>query len=588
MTPLTILLLADDQKGNPNTLHDHIRSFQRYSRHRVELFNPRGIRRSRFLDLSHFDVVVIHYSLVVLWDDYISPRLRDEIARFDGLTVQFLQDEYRWIEEITAMMNRLGVDLLFSIVPPELVEMVYGDRLPNTEVLPALTGYVPETLTLLSPPPLAGRRIDVGYRGRSMPYWLGRLGHEKIEIGRRFLELARSTDLRCDIAWTEHARIYGPRWDAFIQSCRAMLASESGSSIIDYDGSAERAVREYLSVHPTATYPEVEAAVLEPFLQGPAMSTLSPRIFEAAAHRTTMIMFPGTYSGIVRPWEHYLALEKDFSNFDEIVSHLHDLPALEEMVERAHADLIASGTYSERAFIREFDEAVDARARIRGRPGTFPRRRLLVEQLAAGRSYHVSTFYALARELLLAFVGGRETLRRRRLRRLLPHIRRSSSTLPGAPRLWDDLFRLAVLTSVQRGDLELREPFRIHARFDAPKRRLTLTSRPPDEDGRPPATDVLEAIRKDGITEIVWNHAAVGQFVPLPIPGLRRRVAFDVGRYDAYGVYRFEALADLARSRPELVIGALEPLLTTPAIEPRAYGSESRSPAIPDEDRATR
>src|SRR5271154_2527074 len=136
---LSILLLADDQKGHPNTIHEHIQAFRRYSRHRVELFNPRGLSDSRFLDLDAFDAVVIHYSIVVIWDDYLSPAFRRRIASFDGLKIQFLQDEYRFVDEVTAEMRAMGIDVLYSVVPQEEWPAIYGERLPSTELLFTLT-----------------------------------------------------------------------------------------------------------------------------------------------------------------------------------------------------------------------------------------------------------------------------------------------------------------------------------------------------------------------------------------------------------------------------------------------------------------
>ena len=197
-SPLSILLLADDQRGAPRTIHDHIHAFRRYSRHRVRQFNPRNLARSRFLDLSEFDVVVVHYSLVPIWDDYLSPWFREAIARYDGLKVQFLQDEYRWVDETVAETRAMKIDVLYSVVTPNAVEAVYGGRLPDTEILFTLTGYVPDDTLGRRVPPIVERPIDVGYRGRSSPYWLGRLGNEKIEIGRGFLPLAeeRRTPLR--------------------------------------------------------------------------------------------------------------------------------------------------------------------------------------------------------------------------------------------------------------------------------------------------------------------------------------------------------------------------------------------------------
>lgn len=577
--PLSVLLLADDQKGHPNTIHDHIQAFRRYSRHDVFLLNPRGLARSRFLDVSAFDVVVVHYSIVVIWDDYLSPWFRERIAEFDGLKVQFLQDEYRWVDRITAESRRLGIDVLYSVVPPDAVTGVYGDRLPGTEILPTLTGYVPDALRDRSVPPAAARPVDVGYRGRSLPYWLGRLGHEKVEIGRGFLSRAAGSGLRCDIAWTEGARIHGEAWNRFTASCRTMLASESGASVVDYDGAAEEAVKAHLARHPTATYEDVEREVLGPWLGGPSINTVSPRIFEAAAFRTGLVMFPGEYAGVIEPWRHYIPLEKDFGNLDEVVAAIRDTTSLEAMTSRAHAELIASGAYSERRFVEQFDHDLSARARPRHRGGGRPpRRRLKLEELSSGRSYRVSTLYALARELLLAWIGAREVARHRALR---PLVRRA---LTGGRQARDDLFRLAILLSVARGKLvPAGGSFRIEPHWEAAEGRLTLRSVPDGEPAEPATAAALAGLAAGGLRELVWNHAGVGQYVTLRIPLLPRSVSFDVGRYDAYGVYRFETLAASARTAPRLVTRALEPLLQQSEAE-REYRSAAARRATASDD----
>lgn len=582
---LSILLLCDFQRGNPNTMNDHIRAFKRFSRHEVELFNPRGLARSRFLDLDRFDVVVIHYSLVLIWDDYISPAFREQLRTYDGLKVQFLQDEYRMVDDITAEMRRIGVDVLYSVVPPAQIDAIYRERLPDTEILPTLTGYVPENLVGRKVPRPDERPIDVGYRGRSTPLWLGRLGFEKIEIGRGFLQHASASGLRLDIAWTESARIYGERWIDFVTSCRTMLASESGSSLVDFDGSIERDVRLYLAAHPTADYHEVEDTVLRRYEGGPIINTSSPRLFEAAALGSGMILHPGEYSGLVRPWEHYVPLEKDFSNIDEVVARVRDTPFVEGLVDRAYEELIASGAYSERVFIEGFDDDMAARVTPRGRVARHPRRRLQLEQLSAGRSYYVSSFYRFAREFFLAWIGIRETLRHRQVRRLAVRARRHRrAATPGGTTLWDDIFRLAVLKSVAAGALRPTAPFRITPSYDAETRTLTLTSHPP---GEAPAGDaVAAAVAESGISDLVWNHAAVGQFVGLPIPIVHRRVSFDVGRYDAYGVYRFDRLAAFAQERPEAVLAALEPLLEAHVADDGRISFRQPATLPPDEGEA--
>ncbi len=209
---LSVLLLCDDSPAHAPNVLEHIAAFRRWSRQRVDVFSPPGIGRSRLLRLDDYDVVVVHYSLSILIEGHLAAGFREQLAAFEGLKVQFIQDEYRRIDEVTALIRELGVGILYSSVPPRAVPDVYGSRLPGVDILPTLTGYVPEALGSLPRPPLAGRPLEVVYRGRSVPYWLGRLGQDKVEIGREFLARASGTDLRCDISWSEADRIYGDEW----------------------------------------------------------------------------------------------------------------------------------------------------------------------------------------------------------------------------------------------------------------------------------------------------------------------------------------------------------------------------------------
>ncbi len=76
----------------------------------------------------------------------------------------------------------------------------------------------------------------MGCRGRNLPLEYGRLGQEKVLIGKLVRTYCKSNGLYCDIEWTEENRIYGPIWYDFMASCRSMLGSESGSNVFDWDG----------------------------------------------------------------------------------------------------------------------------------------------------------------------------------------------------------------------------------------------------------------------------------------------------------------------------------------------------------------
>jgi len=357
---ISILLLCDDHRGHANTVLDHINAFLNLSRHKVYKYNPRDLPFNYCLDLNEFGVVVIHYSLPIISDHYISPDLRQKIHRFQGLKIQYIQDDYRQVDQYTAMMRFLGIRVLFTPYPPEKIPHIYDEnRLPGVMKMTTLTGYIPERHRKVVAPPLENRPIDVGYRGRDIPYWLGTLGQEKAWIGEGFLKHAAPYGLNCDIGWKENDRIYGKRWDRFISSCKAMLGTESGVSITDFDGSIEIRTKEYLAIHPQADFREVYEKVLEPYEGNLIENTISPRVFEYAVHRTAMILFPGEYSGILQPWVHYIPLQKDFSNMDEVVARLRDKDFLNALVERAYNELIISGKYSCWAMTREFDGVVE-------------------------------------------------------------------------------------------------------------------------------------------------------------------------------------------------------------------------------------
>jgi hypothetical protein len=560
---LSVLLLCDDRPSHAPNVLEHIGAFKRYSRHRVDSFNPRGLARSRFLRLSDYDVVVIHYTIPL----YLSEWFREEIAGFDGLKVEFLQDEYRQVDAMTAAMRELGIDVLFSCVPADAVPNVYGSRLPGVDILPTLTGYVPADLAGRPRPSLEGRLLDVVYRGRSIPFWLGRLAQDKVMIGREFLARAASTELRCDIAWTEADRIYGADWYRFLGSARATLGTESGASIVDFDGSLQARTDEYLAARPSATFEEVEREILAPFEGNAVIQAISPRVFEAAALGTAMVNFPGRYSDVIEPWVHYVPLEKDFSNFEEVVAAIGDEGVLDRIASQAHEELVASGRYSLETFVEGFDREIAARvgaARQRPRSraaGELNRRLLALEHLRSPRRVAELPFVASRRTRAAERAG-------RRLVRRFPEIQALSDphlAQPQREKLEHDLVRLAAATAAHLRELRyLGQPFDVSLELGDDDRRLTLVGTPAPTQGDDERREIWKraeaAIRDGRLDEIVWNNSAFGgslTFMSFPISSL------DIGYHVTGATHRFTALIELSRGAPEGVIAALE-LLSRP------------------------
>jgi hypothetical protein len=224
---------------------------------------------------------------VAALDTYLNPTARDRIARFDGLKVQFIQDEYRFVNATVEATRRLGIDVLFTCVPEGEIEKVYGG-LDGVRKVSNLTGYVPEGLVHLAVPQLAERPIDIGYRARKLPYWLGSLGVEKWQIAEGFLAATRSSGLAHDISSDEDSRLYGRKWVRFLTQCKSVLGVESGASVFDFTGEIKKHVEEFVAEKPDASFEEVRARCFAEEEGKIRLNQISPRCFEAAALRTAI------------------------------------------------------------------------------------------------------------------------------------------------------------------------------------------------------------------------------------------------------------------------------------------------------------
>jgi hypothetical protein len=559
----SILLLCDESRSHAANVLQHIEALATLSEHEVYPFNPVGRPDAcQLLDLSEFDAVVIHYSISLLSARYLPPPLPERLTGFKGLKVQFIQDEYRAVDSVTAAMRNLGIDVLFTCVPEPAAAQIYDSRLPGVTRVFTLPGYVPDELVGRQVARAADRSVDVGYRGRDVPVWLGRLGREKTEISRDFVEHVAGEGLRCDISSREADRIYGEDWNRFLASCRTTLGTESGASIVDFDGSLETLGKDYMARRPDATPDEIERDLTGPYEGRIVINTASPRLFEAAALRTAMILFRGTYGGVVEPGRHYIPLEKDFTNIGEVVERVRDTAYLDELADRAYGDLVGSGRYSLGAVVAELDALVDDRARPVGRKTKDgydrARRRRRIPNVTGP-----SRLRSAAGRLLAPLAGLV-------LASSDPYLRRVARAGLGQKHLAHDLNRL---TAVRRG--VARSSFHVVAELVPVERLLFLSSRP----GSPPAAQrdlgdaVAAAFEADTVDRIVWNHSRVSDGAGA---GGGSLLPISIGHHGVDGAYAFQVLPALARTQPDVVLGALEPMLREPAPEPRAaFGVEA-------------
>lgn len=353
---MSVLVIYDAHETHTNTVYDHVAMFGLMSGF-VHHYLHCG--ESRLPDLAAYRAVVVHYSarLVTM---VVPQHLTAHLAAWDGKKILFVQDEYDVTEKLRREIARIGFDLVYTCVPEERRERIYPTaRFAKTQFVSTMTGFAPDPVPDPGVMPLDERPVWVGYRGRALPYWYGDLGQEKRLIAQQMLDACLAAGIPHDIAWTEDKRIYGAAWSAFLGSCRVTLGTESGSNIFDDNGSIRVAFERYARAYPHADYPTARAAVFGVREEETLMNQISPRIFEAIAAGTALVLYEGSYSGVVRADRHFIALRKDGRNITDVLHQIGDTCALSDMAARAWDDVIASGKFSARRFMVAYDAALE-------------------------------------------------------------------------------------------------------------------------------------------------------------------------------------------------------------------------------------
>ena len=361
MRKLNILLFCNRPKyaKDANTIAEHIDSFLQYSEHNIIVHSERAYFPPSF-DLNLVDVIVIHYSMYLLNNTYLTKETKERIRAFSGLKILFLQDEYRQVNKMHDMLNYLGINVLFTCIPDQEIDKIYPEvNLPKLTKINTLTGYTSEFLLTQSVPAIKDRSLDVGYRARKLPFWYGQLAVEKWKIVDDFYHHTKNKPLKLDLSYAENQRIYGDKWLAFVTSCKTMLGVESGASVIDFTGDLEKAIEGFQAKHPTVSFKEVQEKFLKDIDGKIYMNQISPRCFEAIALKTALVLFEGEYSGILIPGRHYISLKKDFSNISEVIEKIKSDDYLQNMVDTAYAEVAMNPLYSYQHFVNHFDAAIN-------------------------------------------------------------------------------------------------------------------------------------------------------------------------------------------------------------------------------------
>ena len=314
-------------------------------------------------------ILEIEYDLIVYHDLLLCKRSSSK--RFDriievskkfihvkGYKIALVQDEFMKSIMLNNYLEEQRVKLVFSTADKKDREFIYkGIMNLDIKFVRFLTGYVDfyalNTIKDLEKENIK-KNIDIGYRASyDNNYALGRHGLLKGEIADKFLASSSLENLVVDVSTKMIDSKRGLDWYRFLLASKYTLGVESGASLLDEDGSIEKCVMSELLKNSNATFEEVENVCFKGVDGNLGLFAIGPRHFEAIMAKTCQILVEGDYNGILKPWEHYIPLKKDFSNLSEVIRIVKNDELREGIVERAYKDVVVSGKYTYQSFIDE-------------------------------------------------------------------------------------------------------------------------------------------------------------------------------------------------------------------------------------------
>jgi hypothetical protein len=266
----------------------------------------------------------------------------------------------------------------------EAGQYLWGDIVTRA-VLPLPHALNPKAFTATKA--LQDRQIDVGVR--SVRYHISLGDTDRNDLYDLFDSDPMRARLRVDIS-TE--RLNRHDWAAFLNNCRATVSSEAGSWFLERDDATVKAIQAYahgatgralvlnstgfirklghrvpwrirtavravLSKGPLRLDDSLLADldkddVLNRFFQRPRPDfygkCISSRHFDAIGTRTVQVLLSGRYNDILQPHHHYIPLDQDLSNLEDVVTQLGDDSLLASVTERSYELVREAHTYRSR------------------------------------------------------------------------------------------------------------------------------------------------------------------------------------------------------------------------------------------------
>jgi hypothetical protein len=342
-------ILVLHKLGNPATaphfLVRHVFSLRNNFPEHNYIYHDCHLAVPAWLKDFDFDAIILDVTLLcVRWapEELFRKTLLDLdfVRQSSAFKIAMPQDEYDCNAILDQWMVDWSVDIVYSVLS-ENHDVLYPKYQKSGKIRLAFTGYLDESSLAIPRPPFESREIDIGYRARKLPAFFGKIGNQKEQVGIAVMQRVTSLPLHADIKIGVEHSLHGVHWLEFLGRSKFTLGSNSGSSLMDPFGKIRRKVYDFVWRNPMAQFEEIETACFPGEDGKHEFTAISPRILEAAVMDSCQILVSGHYSGIFKPWEHYIPIAADASDFDDVCRAMSDMSLVRPMIARAREAIVS-------------------------------------------------------------------------------------------------------------------------------------------------------------------------------------------------------------------------------------------------------
>jgi hypothetical protein len=348
----------------------------------------RAMRAEIARTIGDYDLIVLLHACTadsLLYAEPLTGILQGRKGRLVAFIGNELNLPFAPLRNKIAWLKRVQPDIVATQLLEEAGAWLYAELGARVVSLPhALNPDVFRACT-----PQRERPIDIGARSFRYLAYLG--DDERNRIYDYFAANPFRPKLRLDFSTEQRFGRAG--WAAFLDRCKATIATEAGSWFLERDDATVLAIRDYLArkddggfiiradsslqalahrlpyalkriarrllrsgpirhealMAEKVDFAEVYARFFAGRRRAPVYAKcISSRHFDAIGTKTVQIMFPGRYNDILEADRHYLALAPDFSNLDSVMARFKDSAARERIAEAAYDHVTSAHTYGHR------------------------------------------------------------------------------------------------------------------------------------------------------------------------------------------------------------------------------------------------